>query len=74
MWSPSELLKTAVATVTSWGEMRAGGLHDKTLLLMIWVMIGQNQVRHFVYVHVLSSNPAHALGTLSTHLEATRSR
>ena len=48
MWSPSELLKTAVATVTSWGEMRAGCLHERrTLLLIISVMIGQIQVRHF---------------------------
>ena len=47
MWSPSELLKTAVATVTSWGEMRAGLYMTRTLLLVISVMIGQNQVRHF---------------------------
>ena len=47
MWSPSELLKTAVATVTSWGEMRAGVYMTRTLLLVISVMIGQIQVRHF---------------------------
>ena len=47
MWSPSELLKTAVATVTSWGEMRAGVYMTRTLLLVISVMIGQNQVRLF---------------------------
>ena len=47
MWSPSELLKTAVATVTSWGEMRAGVYMTRTLLLVISVMIGQIQDRHF---------------------------
>ena len=47
MWFPSELLKTAVATVTSWGEMRAGVYMTRTLLLVISVMIGQIQVRHF---------------------------